>query len=129
MHIIAYVFNLCLFFVYLTDSTCNVIRYWDYVAANNWDKSKRYNLPEKFENHLCAVDRRTGGGSCGGDSGSSLVYKSPTSRYFAIGLVSGKWRKAKCGNPNMPTLYTRVNPYAEFIKQYAPDACFRNYQD
>ncbi|XP_053207564.1 CUB and peptidase domain-containing protein 2-like isoform X2 [Panonychus citri] len=70
------------------------------------------------ESHLCAINTKTGGSSCIGDSGGPLMYKSSKNhRWYAVGLVSGGY--SVCGNINIPTLYTIVAKYKKFIKNYA----------
>ena len=68
-------------------------------------------------NALCAV-KPSGGGSCYGDSGGPLMsnFKGKT---FAIGIVS--WG-IKCGDPNTPGVYTRVDPYLSWIKENTKDS-------
>lgn len=47
-----------------------------------------------------------------GDSGGPLMYQMPSGRWAVVGVVS--WG-IRCGEPNHPGLYTRVDRYLQWI--------------
>lgn len=66
---------------------------------------------------LCANGNRTED-ACRGDSGGPLINGTVGSdkelRYFQIGIVSFA-STITCGNPNLPTVYTRVDKFLQWI--------------
>ena len=60
---------------------------------------------------ICAGVLKGGQGSCQGDSGGPLSYVSKSKRYV-IGVVS---HGAGCARPKMPTIYTYVPYYRNWI--------------
>lgn len=111
-----------LIFVLKTGDRCNKLNY-DFAL-------KSQGLIEKYagqysnminpihDSHMCAIDTLTGAGACIGDSGGPLMYKNPdNNRWYAIGIVSGGY--GVCGSVQVPTLYTIVAKYKNFIKRYA----------
>lgn len=65
-------------------------------------------------NMVCAGYLEGGKSSCQGDSGGPLVV--PTSGgWQQVGIVSFGY---KCAAPGMPTVFTRVSPYYDWIHQY-----------
>lgn len=51
-----------------------------------------------------------------GDSGGPLMYQMSSGRWATIGVVS--WG-VRCGEPNHPGLYTRVDKYLQWIVENA----------
>ena len=48
-----------------------------------------------------------------GDSGGPLVQRNERNEYELIGIVS--WGVAPCGEDSLPSVYTRVSAYNEWI--------------
>ncbi|CAG4966376.1 unnamed protein product [Parnassius apollo] len=67
-----------------------------------------------FEENLCAGGPEGGRDSCQGDSGGPLMYQMSSGRWAVIGVVS--WG-VRCGEPQHPGLYTRVDKYLSWIVQ------------
>lgn len=65
---------------------------------------------------LCAGDRNGGRDSCQGDSGGPMLTQLPNRRWVVIGIVS--WG-IRCGEPNHPGIYTKVDAYNEWILENA----------
>jgi hypothetical protein len=80
---------------------------------------EKFKIPPIHENHMCAVDLKTGGDACQGDSGGPLMYLNPRNdRYYLIGVVSGAYDQ--CGDKSTPGFYTLVRNYRYLIKKIAP---------
>ena len=104
------------------------MKYHFMVKAMRLDPNVRHEITGIHKHHLCAMDRHTGGGSCYGDSGGPLMYKNPDSnRFFQVGIVSGTY--GGCNHTMAAGLYTRVTDFHDHIKLYAPDACFKYYDE
>ncbi|XP_061398811.1 venom protease-like [Musca vetustissima] len=61
---------------------------------------------------LCAGYPEGGQDSCQGDSGGPLLVQLPNRRWVTVGIVS--WG-IRCGEPNRPGMYTRVDRYLHWI--------------
>lgn len=61
---------------------------------------------------LCAGVKEGGQDSCQGDSGGPFLVQLPNNRWVTIGIVS--WG-VRCGEPNRPGIYTRVDNYLRWI--------------
>ncbi|KAI4496409.1 hypothetical protein M0804_000219 [Polistes exclamans] len=61
---------------------------------------------------MCAGAYEGGRDACQGDSGGPLVHQLGNGRWVNIGIVS--WG-IRCGEPNNPGIYTRVNFYLDWI--------------
>lgn len=64
-------------------------------------------------NQLCTGEEMGGRGGCHGDSGGPLTVQEVS--YVLAGVVSGGGRV--CGQPRVPSIYTRVAQYAEWLKE------------
>ncbi|XP_075984579.1 venom protease-like [Anticarsia gemmatalis] len=67
-----------------------------------------------FDENICAGGHEGGKDSCQGDSGGPLMYQMPSGRWTIIGVVS--WG-VRCGEPNHPGIYTRVEHFLPWIVQ------------
>ena len=76
---------------------------------------------------MCALDVRTKGDACAGDSGGPLMYKNANNRHFVVGIVSGAWND--CSTPLTPGLYTKVANYRDFIKTNSPNVCIKKFNE
>ncbi|XP_075161626.1 venom protease [Haematobia irritans] len=61
---------------------------------------------------LCAGYPEGGQDSCQGDSGGPLLLQLPNMRWVTVGIVS--WG-VRCGEPNRPGMYTRVDKYLHWV--------------
>jgi len=67
------------------------------------------------DTEICATRLTGGQDSCFGDSGGPPIVAADNERGYAqVGIVS--WGP-QCGNPLYPGVYTRVSPFAKWIKQ------------
>ncbi len=69
--------------------------------------------PVVTDQTICAGDVAGGKDACQGDSGGPL-FLSSDGRFVQVGIVS--WGEG-CARPKLPTIYTRVALYADWIKQ------------
>ncbi|XP_072933670.1 transmembrane protease serine 9-like [Epargyreus clarus] len=69
-----------------------------------------------FDETLCAGSPAGGKDACQGDSGGPLMYQMSSGRWAIVGVVS--WG-IRCGEPNHPGLYSRVDKYLEWTVQNA----------
>ncbi|XP_069702857.1 chymotrypsin A-like [Periplaneta americana] len=58
---------------------------------------------------------------CQGDAGAPVQYRDHRAVYQLIGIISGN---NNCINSTMPTLYTMINPYVNWIYSRTQDACY-----
>ncbi|XP_063381401.1 venom protease-like [Cydia fagiglandana] len=65
-----------------------------------------------FEENICAGGYDGGKDACQGDSGGPLMYQLSSGRWAVIGVVS--WG-VRCGEPNHPGVYARVDKYLRWI--------------
>lgn len=109
------------------ESTCNEMKYNYVIKKNNLPTYFRFNIQPVHENHICALNTRTGGDACSGDSGGPLMYKNPqNNRWYLVGVVSGAWDL--CGvDRGVPGLYTNISPYRSTIQQSADGVCVKPY--
>jgi len=79
---------------------------------NNTDCSQAYsrNFPAEI---LCAGYHEGGRDTCQGDSGGPLMLQGANRRWMLVGIVSWGYR---CGEPDFPGVYTRVNHYLTWIE-------------
>uniref|UniRef100_T1KG74 Peptidase S1 domain-containing protein n=1 Tax=Tetranychus urticae TaxID=32264 RepID=T1KG74_TETUR len=116
---------------FIPKSTCNQMKYAYYakyaIRKSNLPSYYGYNVPPVHENHICALDTSTDGGTCRGDSGGPLMFKNPQNgRWYLIGVVSGGW--IQCGEESgVPDLYTSISSYRSMILQTAYGVCVRPY--
>ncbi len=74
---------------------------------------------------MCAGLEPIGRGACPGDNGGPLLISTPRGRVVA-GVLHYNFYSDRCGEPQVPTMATRVAPYADWIKrtmQDTPNAC------
>ncbi|XP_026735707.1 venom protease-like [Trichoplusia ni] len=69
-----------------------------------------------FNDTICAGGREGGKDACQGDSGGPLMYQMESGRWTVIGVVSWGLR---CGEPNHPGIYARVDRYLGWIARNA----------
>ncbi|XP_069679505.1 trypsin-1 [Periplaneta americana] len=84
------------------------------VAVPVWNQARcraRFTQPI-LNTTLCAGEYGGGKDSCQGDSGGPLMLQLDSGRWATIGVVS--WG-VRCGEPNTPGIYTRVNEYLQWI--------------
>jgi secreted trypsin-like serine protease len=74
------------------------------------------NFPEGIDDSkfICAGDQHAKKDACRGDSGGPLMIKDSDGKFFAVGVVSVGG--SLCGK-NLPTLFTKVETYSEWISQ------------
>ncbi|XP_015787175.1 serine protease 48-like [Tetranychus urticae] len=77
------------------------------------------------ESHMCAINKKTRGDACSGDSGGPLMHHGDNGRWYLMGVVSGSW--TECGqDKDTSGLYTRTLYYQDVIKSIAPNACWQD---
>ncbi|KPI98729.1 Proclotting enzyme [Papilio xuthus] len=86
------------------------------VSVPVWEHSKCQEsfTATVFEENMCAGGPEGGKDSCQGDSGGPLMYQMSSGRWAVVGVVS--WG-VRCGEPNHPGLYTRVDNYLPWIAE------------
>lgn len=73
-------------------------------------------LPEDaplHETNVCSDSLQKGISACNGDSGGPLVIEKEDATSELIGIVS--WGYIPCGLANLPSIYTRVSAYTDWI--------------
>ncbi|XP_037817369.1 lectizyme-like [Lucilia sericata] len=73
-------------------------------------------LPEDapiHETNICSDSMQKGISACNGDSGGPLVIEREGAPSELIGIVS--WGYIPCGLANLPSIYTRVSAYIEWV--------------
>jgi len=70
---------------------------------------------------ICAGYAEGGKDSCHGDSGGPLQCQDSDGQWKLIGI--GSW-SYECALPRKPTVYTRVERYVDWIKQYVTDRMY-----
>ena len=63
--------------------------------------------------NVCSDSQQKGISACNGDSGGPLVIEKEDATAELIGIVS--WGYIPCGIANLPSIYTRVSAYNEWI--------------
>nr|AYV89184.1 serine protease 48-like isoform X3 [Tetranychus evansi] len=112
---------------YYTRSECNDVKANYYLKMNGIPKIMKmyYRIPEVASTHLCAINKKTKGDACSGDSGGPLMHQGSDGRYYLMGVVSGSW--AECGqDEDTVGLYTRTLVYKDSIEKIAPNSCWQN---
>ena len=69
---------------------------------------------------ICAGGEE-GKDACHGDHGAPLVCQAGSGRWYVVGLVNwglgkGADGKGRCGKPGIPTVYSRISYYRDFIE-------------
>ncbi len=64
--------------------------------------------------------------TCKGDSGGPSFIETEDGEVMQIGVISfgGSTRTRICGNPDLPSVSTRVSRYRDWIEQHVPEAHF-----
>jgi secreted trypsin-like serine protease len=64
--------------------------------------------------------------TCSGDSGGPVFIEADNQATVQTGIVSfgGSTETGICSNPDLPSVYTRVSNYQDWIKQHVPEAKF-----
>ena len=90
------------------------------------ESMKRFlGVPEVQETHMCAINQKTMGDACSGDSGGPLMHKGSNNLYYLMGVVSGSW--TECGeSKDTAGLYTRIAYYRNALESVAPNACWKD---
>ena len=82
----------------------------------NYDECKE-RLPENAPlepSNICSDSRQTSISACNGDSGGPLVVEHENAPSELIGIVS--WGYIPCGLAQMPSVYTRVSAYVDWVR-------------
>uniref|UniRef100_A0A158P4Q4 Peptidase S1 domain-containing protein n=2 Tax=Tetranychus urticae TaxID=32264 RepID=A0A158P4Q4_TETUR len=111
---------------YLTKKECNDLKkdYEMKLDGISDSMKSQVEVESVAETHMCAINKKTKGDSCSGDSGGPLMYQGDNGRYYLMGIVSGSW--ADCGEvEEIAGLYTRTFIYKNFIKSIATNACWQ----
>ncbi|XP_015794456.1 serine protease 48-like [Tetranychus urticae] len=112
---------------YFTRNECNDVKADYILKSNGIPKSMKryYRIPEVASTHLCAINKKTRGDACSGDSGGPLMHQGSNGRYYLMGIVSGSW--TECGeDEDTVGLYTRTLVYRNSIKKIAPNSCWQD---
>lgn len=75
------------------------------------------------DNQICANGPKDAG-ACKGDSGGPLFNTTFTNeevRSYQVGIVSFGATQKSCGNPELPTVFTRVDQYLKWIEEHVID--------
>ena len=67
--------------------------------------------PLLFRSEICAGGAE-GKDACYGDHGAPLVCQGGSGRWYVVGLVN--WGEG-CGKPGVPTVYSRISYYRDFV--------------
>ena len=106
----------------MSDAECHAIKTNFYRQKSG---SKDIKVTEIPDSHMCAINRRTLGDACSGDSGGPIMHMGSNHLYHLMGIVSGSW--TECGETTETAgLYTRVLYYRDIIKSIAPKSCWKN---
>ncbi|MFU8788156.1 MAG: S1 family peptidase [Methylobacter sp.] len=64
--------------------------------------------------------------TCSGDSGGPVFIEADNQETVQTGVISfgGSTKSGICSNPDLPSVYTRVSRYQNWIKQHVPEAKF-----
>nr|ALE30154.1 cytochrome P450 [Tetranychus cinnabarinus] len=112
---------------FLTKNECNEVKK-DFLMKQNGIPSSmrnRVKIDGVVDTHMCAINKKTKGDACSGDSGGPLMHRGGNGRYYLMGVVSGSW--TECGqDEDTAGLYTRTLYYKDVIKSIAPNACWQN---
>ncbi|XP_028038913.1 venom protease-like [Bombyx mandarina] len=84
------------------------------VSVPVWEHKKCVDafVDSVFTETVCAGGLEGGKDACQGDSGGPLMYQMSSGRWAVVGVVSWGLR---CGEPNHPGLYARVDKYLDWI--------------
>lgn len=82
----------------------------------------RYGSDRITAGQICAGYQEGGKDSCQGDSGGPLFVRDRLGQPVQLGVVS--WGEG-CGRPGAYGVYTNVAAYANWIRNYVPDATFQ----
>ncbi|XP_011189539.3 lectizyme [Zeugodacus cucurbitae] len=84
----------------------------DLIEYNECKEQLAENAPIQPTN-ICTSSLKKGISACNGDSGGPLVQEHSGVASELIGIVS--WGYIPCGSGNMPSIYTRVSAYVDWI--------------
>lgn len=95
-----------------------------YAAVTVWDHSVcAKNVPASVKpitDHQLCANGPSKEDACRGDSGGPLVNATLDAdrelRYFQVGIVSFA-STYTCGDPSLPTVYTRIDKYLDWIEE------------
>ncbi|XP_037814183.1 transmembrane protease serine 11G-like [Lucilia sericata] len=86
-----------------------------------WGQPKAYILTGRLyihETNLCSDSLQTSISACNGDSGGPLVIEQENAPSELVGIVS--WGYIPCGLAKLPSIYTRVSAYIDWILNLPP---------